>query len=64
LRCFPTKTLSSINPWARFAPLIFLIVDLGAADKGRILWTEAGKMDSLESYLEHLETFLSKAGAQ
>jgi thiol-disulfide isomerase/thioredoxin len=42
----------------------FLIVDLGAADKGRILWTEAGKMDSLESYLERLETFLSKGDAQ
>jgi thiol-disulfide isomerase/thioredoxin len=38
----------------------FLIVDLGAADKGRVLWTEAGKMDSLESYLERLKMFLAK----
>ncbi len=40
----------------------FLIVDLGAADKGRVLWTEAGKMDSLESYLERLKMFLAKKG--
>ena len=42
----------------------FLIVELGAADKGRIWWTESGKMDSLESYLERLGTFLSKGDAQ
>lgn len=40
----------------------FLIVDLSAADKGRVLWTEAGKMDSLESYLERLKTLLAKKG--
>ncbi len=42
----------------------FLIVDLGAADRGLILWTEAGKMDSLASYLKRLEAFLSKGDAQ
>jgi thiol-disulfide isomerase/thioredoxin len=42
----------------------FIIVDISSAGKGRVLWTGAGKMDSLESFMERLSGFMRKGKTQ
>ena len=37
----------------------FIIVSIGPNDKGRILWTGAGTMDKLETFMNRLNGFLS-----
>ena len=37
----------------------FIITDIGPNDKGRILWTGAGHMDKVETFINRLKGFLS-----
>jgi hypothetical protein len=37
----------------------FIITDIGPNDKGRVLWTGAGHMDKVETFINRLNGFLS-----
>ena len=37
----------------------FIVVSIGPNDKGRVLWTGAGSMDKLETFISRLNGFLS-----
>jgi len=37
----------------------FIIISIGPNDKGRVLWTGAGNMDKLETFMNRLNGFLS-----
>jgi len=37
----------------------FIIADIGPNDKGRVLWTGAGNMDKVETFINRLNGFLS-----
>ncbi|WP_372683048.1 peroxiredoxin family protein [Desulfosarcina sp.] len=37
----------------------FIIADIGPSDRGRVLWTGAGNMDKVETFINRLNGFLS-----
>ena len=61
---FPDDDFSIHQSLGEVRTPYFFIVDIGSADKGRVLWTKTGKMDSLESFMDRLNGFIHKGKNQ
>ena len=57
---FPDEAFSIHQALGEVRTPFFIIVAIGAEDKGRILWTGAGKMEPLETFMGRLNKLLKQ----